>query len=97
MLDTVGVVVDRTAGHAVLIDGDLAHPASCAQLHATPDRIGPIGYVGTAFGALRTTTGTWPKVKTAVAAHVGLGNDGTVRRPPMPTQLVEAARHGLTR
>ena len=91
----VGVVVDRAGRHAVLVGGDLAHPAARAQLDAGADRQRPVGDVGAGLGALRAARRAVAEVDALRAALVGCGGDGGVGRPPVPAELVH--RPGIAR
>ena len=62
LLAPVGVVVDRAGGHAVLVGGDLAHPAARAQLDAGADSERPVGDVGAGLGPLRAARRAVPEV-----------------------------------
>ena len=88
MLVALGVVIDRAGGHAVLVDGDLAHPAQRAQLDAGADRQRPIGDVGRGLGALRAARRAMAEIDAARAALIIGGGDGGVGRPPVPAELV---------
>src|SRR3546814_18329529 len=59
------------------------------------DRLRPVGDVGAALGPLRAAGHAWVEVQAAVATLIGLRQDGAVRRPPVPAEPVEAARHHL--
>ncbi len=91
LLDAVLVVIDHARGHAVLVGGDLAHPAMGAQLDAGADRVRPIGDVGRGFCALRAGRRAMAEIDAARAALIVRGRDRRVRRPPVPAELV----HGL--
>ena len=98
LLAPVGVVVDRAGRHAVLVGGDLAHPAARAQLDAGADRERPVGDVGAGLGALRAARRAVTEVDAARPALVVGRGDAGVGRPPVPAELVHrlgVARAGL--
>ena len=87
-LHTVGVVIDHAGRHAVLVGGDLPHPAARAQFHPGADRMRPIGDVGARLGALRAGRRAMAEID-ARRPPVVLGRgDRCVRRPPVPAKLV---------
>ena len=76
----------------MLVGGDLAHPAARAQLDAGADRRRPIGDVGAGLGALRAARRAMAEIDAVRAAFVIRRGDRAVRRPPVPAELVHAAR-----
>ena len=88
----VSVEVDRAAGHAIGVSGDLAHPASGAQLHTGPDGGGPVSDVSAGLGALRATCNAVAQVDAGTSTFIVLGGHGAVGRPPVPAQLVQPLR-----
>ena len=63
------------------------------SLHARSLRHGPVRNIGAALGALGAAGVAGAEVQALVAALVGAGDDGAVRRPPMPAEVVKAAPH----
>ena len=94
-LHPVGVVIDRARRHAVLVGGDLPHPAARAQFDPGADGMRPIGDVGARLRTLGAAGRAVPQID-ARRAPVVLGRrDRGVRWPPVPAKLVH--RLGITR
>ena len=92
---TVLVDVGGAGGAVAPVHRDLPHPAVGAQFHAGAQGHRPVGDVGAALRALGAAGVARAKIQTAAAAVVLARGDGAVGRPPMPTELVESARHRL--
>ena len=89
-LDTVGIVVDRAAGHAVFAHGDLADAASGPEFHSGANSVRPIGDVSAGFCALCAASRAGAEIDALVPSVVWLAGDRTVGRPPVPTHRVES-------
>ncbi len=90
------VVVDDTSGSSFAVQGDLPNPGPGFQDGSPLDRPRPVGDVRTGFGSRRTSQHAATLQCTAWTTLVSFGNDGVVRDPPTPAQLIERSSNGLS-
>src|SRR5262245_52944255 len=88
-------MVQDAVREAVWCHRDLAYAAARPQRDALAERDRPVRDVGAPLGALRTAEQAGAGVDAGRTSLVLAGRDRAVGRPPVPSELVEPARHRL--
>ena len=86
------VVIEHAARHAVLVQRDLAHPATGPQFHARTQQDRPVGCIHAGLGARRAAQIAGSRVDALRPPVVVAAQDRRIGRPPVPAQTVEAPR-----
>src|SRR5215471_7569152 len=90
LLDMPGrIVIQDAIGEPVWAHGDLAHASLRLEPGTLRQGLGPVGDVHTGLGALGAPDIARTAVVTGVAPIVRTGEDGSVRRPPVPAERLE--------
>src|SRR2546425_11662570 len=90
LLDVPGcIVVQHAIGEPVWAHGDLAHAGLGCEPGALRQGLGPVGDVHTGFGPLVASDIARSAVVTGITPIIRAGEDGSVRRPPVPAQRLE--------
>src|SRR4029450_3946673 len=83
------IVVQCSISKSIWAHGDLAHASTGFEYCALRQGLGPVGDVHTGFGALVAPDITRSAVVTGVAPIIRASEDGGIRWPPVPAQLLK--------
>src|SRR5438445_5359601 len=96
LLDVPGlIVIQHPIGEAIRAHGDLAHAGLSLEHSPLRQGLGPVSNVHTGFGPLSAPDITRSAVVTRIAPIIWAGENGGIRRPPVPAQFLEALNNSV--